>query len=111
VTIERFGRATTSDTDIVRAAGAAIGADGRVEAEWNSAALLVKTWQALSAYAHCRPWATLFDRQITGEPDEVSGLVTVTQTGNSERLLDDAFLCIRIVRSAIRRYQRLSSPR
>lgn len=105
-----FGRSITSDTEIVRNAGVAIGNDQRVSATWDSSALLLKTWQALSGYAHCRPWASVFDQVRTTESDGATGLVQITSEGNGERLLDDAFLCVRVIQSAVSRYQSVSSP-
>ncbi|TFV61409.1 hypothetical protein E4P42_00460 [Mycobacterium sp. PS03-16] len=90
-----YGQRTTSDTDMVRAAGkltTAIGTGG-----WDSELVLLNTWQMLSGYAHARPWAaplgsTLIVRDPT--PDPTTGTVTVAVEGNPDRLLDFAFRAV-----------------
>jgi hypothetical protein len=92
----------TSDTDLVKAAGAitpAIGMGG-----WNSGLVLLNSWQVLSGYAHARPWATALGSRIVvddPEPDPVTGAIKVTAKGDPDRLLDFAFRAIIVVENGI----------
>jgi hypothetical protein len=93
---------TTSDTDMVKAAGAitsALGTDG-----WNPELVLLNTWQLLSGYAHARPWAYSLGTRMTvsdPEPDPVTGTIRMTAEGDPDRLLDFAFRAIIVVENGI----------
>lgn len=93
---------TTSDTDMVKAAGAitpALGTEG-----WNPELVLLNTWQLLSGYAHARPWAySLGTRMVVNdpEPDPVTRTIKVTAEGDPDRLLDFAFRAMIVVENGI----------
>ena len=94
----------TSDTEMVRTAGAAIPVMGG----FDPAITLLNTWQTMSGYAHARPWPTLPGREIK-ETDPTTNVQTVTQKGDPNRLLDAAFRALYAVEEAVRRMVSLSA--
>jgi hypothetical protein len=78
-----FGNRTT-DTDLVRTAGAAI--PPTAMAGFDPAISLLGTWQSLSGYAHARPWATVPGRVVL-DTDPTANMMTVTQKGDPDTLL------------------------
>jgi hypothetical protein len=98
--------ARTSDTEIVRLAGAAtaaLGPDG-----YDPAVTLLNTWQTMSGYAHARPWSALRGKQW-GEINPDTGMQAVTQKGDPDALLDAAFRALSTVEEAIRKLVALST--
>lgn len=101
-TRKSYGQKTTSDTDMVRVAGAitpALGTGG-----WNSEIVLLNSWQVLSGYAHARPWSSSLGSNIVvrdPEPNPTTGTVTVSAEGDPDRLLDFAFRAILVIENAI----------
>lgn len=94
-----FGQNTTSDTEMVRIAGAATPGLGRNG--FDAAITLLNTWQAMSCYAHARTWATLPGKHASGETDPVTGMQKVTQKGDPHALLDAAFRPVLVVEQAV----------
>lgn len=101
-----FGQSTTSDTEMVRLAGAATPGLGRNG--FDPAVTLLNTWQSMSSYAHARPWATLPGKHASGAADPVTGLQKVTQKGDPHALLDAAFRAVLVVEQAVGRLVGLS---
>ena len=90
----------TSDTAMVKTAGLAI--SGGAPGDFDPAITLLNTWQAMSGYAHARPWAALPGREITGT-DPTTGRWKVTQKGDPNRLLDAAFRGLPAIEAAVMR--------
>jgi hypothetical protein len=97
-----YGQKTTSDSDMVRAAGAmtpALGTGG-----WNSELVLLNSWEVLSGYAHARPWSSPLGSNLVvrdPEPDPTTGAITVSAEGNPDRLLDFAFRAVLVVENGV----------
>jgi hypothetical protein len=105
-----YGQQTTSDTDIVRAAGAMtppIGVGG-----WDPELVLLNTWQALSGYAHARPWSSSLGSNLVvrdAEQNPTTGAITVAVGGNPDRLLDFAFRALLVAENGIGWLSQLST--
>jgi hypothetical protein len=101
---------TTSDTDMVKAAGhytPALGTGG-----WNSELVLLNSWQVLSGYAHARPWAAALGGQnIVRDPtpNPTTGRITVVAEGDPHLLLDFAFRAVLVVENGIGWLNQLST--
>jgi hypothetical protein len=101
-TCRTYGQRITSDSDMVRSAGAitpALGTGG-----WNSELVLLNSWQVLSGYAHARPWALPLGSTLAvtdSEPNPTTGAIKVTAEGNSDRLLDTAFRAILVIENGV----------
>lgn len=108
-TRKTYGRTVTSDSDIVKAAGAitpALGMGG-----WDPERVLLGSWRVLSGYAHARPWAVALGSTIVvtdPEPHPTTGRITVAAEGNPDRLLDMAFRAMVVVETGVRRLEKLS---
>jgi hypothetical protein len=96
----------TSDTEMVKTAGAATPALGKEG--YDPAVTLLNTWQNLSGYAHARPWSAERGRQF-GEIDPDTGLQHIRQKGDPDQLLDAAFRALEAAEEAIRRLIALSA--
>jgi hypothetical protein len=101
-TCRTYGQRITSDSDMVRSAGAitpALGTGG-----WNSELVLLNSWQVLSGYAHAGPWALPLGSTLAvtdSEPNPTTGAIKVTAEGNSDRLLDTAFRAILVIENGV----------
>ena len=91
---------------MVRTAGAAIAPTAMVG--FDPAITLLETRQSLSGYAHARPWATLRCR-IVQHTDPSTNMMTVTQKGDPDELLDAAFRVLPAAGEAVRRLEALSA--
>lgn len=105
-----YRRAITSDTNMVKIAGSNVPA--LATGGWDSALVLLNTWQVLSGYAHARPWASTLGSTILvtdSTPHPITGTITVTAQGNPEILLDTAFRALVTVETAISLLEQLSA--
>jgi hypothetical protein len=101
---------TTSDTEMVKAAGRSTPALGN--GGWNPELVLLNSWQLLSGYAHARPWAAPLGGQVVVKdptPNPTTGTVTVSAEGDPDRLLDFAFRAVLVVENGIGSLQAISS--
>lgn len=88
-TFKEFRQDLPSDTEIVEQAGTRV----------------LSAWRFLGGYAHGLPWATLGNQVAQGDPDPETGVVTVSQRGNSEQLLNAAFYTLEGIEKAIWRFR------
>jgi hypothetical protein len=66
---------------------------------------MLSGWRLLSGYAHGLPWATLGNQVPQGEPHPETRIVTVSQVGNPEQLLNAAFYTIEVIERATERFR------
>lgn len=100
----------TSDTEMVRLAGAFVSALGT--GGFDPGCVLSNTWQLLSGYAHARPWATLQgSKHIVKEatPDPKTGTITVAVEGDPHSLLDFAFRALILTEVAVMTLEQLAN--
>jgi hypothetical protein len=111
-TLRTFKRSITSDTDMVKIAGANVPA--LATGGWDPALVLLNTWQVLSGYAHARPWAAPLAstlRVTDSTPHPITGTIRVSAHGNPEALLNCAFRALVVLEVAVMELGQLATRR